>query len=55
MDVVEVAPAYDHANVTSLLASRVVLEVLSGMAARRQGIVFDPRRPLLADRVTRED
>lgn len=36
MEVVEVAPAYDHADVTSLLASRVVLEVLAGMAARRK-------------------
>ena len=36
MDVVEVSPAYDHADVTAMLANRVVLEVLSGMAWRRQ-------------------
>lgn len=35
MDLVEVAPAYDHADVTVLLANRVVLEVLSGLASRR--------------------
>ena len=55
MEIVEVAPPYDHADVTAMLGNRVVLEALSGIAARRQGIVFDPRRPLLADRVTRED
>ena len=36
VDVVEVAPAYDHADVTAMLANRVVLEVLSGMAWRRR-------------------
>ena len=55
VDVVEVSPPYDHADITAALANRVVLEALSGIAARRQGIVFDPQRPLLADRVTRED
>jgi agmatinase len=35
VDVVEVSPAYDHADVTALLANRVVLEVLSGMAWQR--------------------
>ena len=33
-DVVEVAPAYDNANITALLANRVVLELLNGMAQR---------------------
>jgi arginase family enzyme len=28
----EMAPPYDHAEVTGFLANRVVLEVLSGMA-----------------------
>jgi agmatinase len=50
VDVVEVSPPYDHADITAALANRVVLEALSGMAARRRGIDFDPRRPLLADR-----
>lgn len=35
VDVVEVAPSYDHADVTAALAGRVVLEALSGMAKRR--------------------
>jgi agmatinase len=34
MDVVEVAPAYDPSEVTAYLANRVVLEALSGIAAR---------------------
>ena len=36
MDVVEVAPAYDHADITVNNGHRVVWEVLSGMAARRR-------------------
>jgi agmatinase len=35
LDVVEVAPAYDPAEVTAYLANRVVLEALSGIAKRR--------------------
>jgi agmatinase len=34
-DVVEVSPPYDHADVTAMLANRVVLEILSGTAFRR--------------------
>jgi agmatinase len=37
VDVVEVSPPYDSADITAMLANRVVLEVLSGIAARRQG------------------
>lgn len=37
MDVVEVAPACDHADVTVLPANRAVPEALSGIAARRHG------------------
>jgi agmatinase len=37
VDVVEVAPAYDSAEITSFLANRVVLEILSGIAYRRKG------------------
>ena len=37
-DVVEVAPAYDTANVTALMANRVVLELLNGMAQRSLGV-----------------
>ena len=36
MDVVEVAPPYDHADITALLGNRVVLETLSGTAVRRR-------------------
>jgi agmatinase len=36
MDIVEVSPPYDHADVTAYLANRVVLEGLSGMAWRRR-------------------
>ena len=37
LDVVEVSPPYDNAEVTAFLADRVVLEALSGIAARRRG------------------
>ena len=36
VDVVEVAPAYDHAELTVNAAHRVVFEALAGMAARRR-------------------
>ncbi len=36
IDVVEVAPPYDQAEVTAFLANRVVLEALSGIAWRRK-------------------
>jgi agmatinase len=51
MDVVEVSPPYDHADITALLGNRVVLEALTAMARRRKdardGTTWDPRRPLL--------
>ena len=54
MDVVEVSPPYDHAEITSFLANRVVLEALSGMARRRRdqadGTTWDRRQPLLDGR-----
>src|SRR5215218_6906811 len=54
LDVVEVSPPYDHADITSALANRVVLEVLSGMARRRRdaadGTTWDPLQPLLDGR-----
>jgi arginase family enzyme len=37
MDVVEVSPPYDAAEITAFLANRVVLEMLAGMAFRRKG------------------
>jgi agmatinase len=52
IDIVEVAPPYDHAEVTAYLANRVVLEALSGIAWRRKaqraaapGGGVPPRRP----------
>jgi agmatinase len=57
VDVVEVSPPYDHADITALLANRVVLEALSGIAARRREVAsalrFDPATPLLAGRPAR--
>ena len=44
MEVVEVAPPFDHAEVTALLAHRVVLEALSGIALRRGGRAAAPER-----------
>ena len=55
VDVVEVSPDHDHADVTAMLASRVVLEALGGIARRRavqrgQMPPFDPAQPLLDGR-----
>jgi agmatinase len=53
MDVVEVAPPYDHAEVTAYLANRVVLEALAGVAWRQAGKdagSVDPAWPLLDPR-----
>jgi agmatinase len=44
MEVVEVAPPYDHAEVTALLAHRLVLEALSGLALRKLGREPRPER-----------
>lgn len=54
MDVVEVSPPYDHADITAMLGNRVVLEALSAMARRRQDAAgsptWNPETPLLAHR-----
>ncbi|MDN5789446.1 MAG: agmatinase [Micrococcales bacterium] len=54
VDVVEVSPPYDHADITAALANRVVLEALSAIARKRQderdGTTWDPSQPLLAGR-----
>ena len=51
IDVVEVSPPYDHADITAALANRVVLEALSAIARKRRderdGTSWDPARPLL--------
>ncbi len=41
-DVVEVAPAYDHAEVTGIAASHVVYEILSALAPREVGGPLPP-------------
>jgi agmatinase len=54
MDVVEVSPPYDHADITAALGNRVVLEALSAIARKRrderEGTTWDPSSPLLAAR-----
>jgi agmatinase len=55
VDLVEVSPPYDHADITSFLANRVVLEALSGIARGRRdasggGPAWDRTRPLLDGR-----
>jgi agmatinase len=55
LEIVEVAPSYDTSDVTALLANRVVLETLSGVARREadtaSGKSFDHTMPVLAERV----
>jgi agmatinase len=54
IDVVEVSPPYDHADIAAALGNRVVLESLSGIARRRKdaadGSTWDRRQPLLDGR-----
>jgi len=54
-EIVEVAPPYDHADITAMLGNRVVLEALSGIARRRAdaaaGIRWDESTPMMAGRV----
>ncbi|WP_055477874.1 agmatinase [Sphaerimonospora mesophila] len=54
VEIVEVAPPYDHADITAYLGNRVVLEALSAIARRRkdtaEGTHWDPARPLLDGR-----
>ena len=53
MDVVEVSPPYDHAEITAYLGNRIVLEALSGVAWKRGDQKRRPERPLLEGRPTR--
>jgi agmatinase len=55
VDVVEVSPPYDHAEITVFLGNRVVLEALAGIARRRKDngqVVWNRAKPLLEDRGT---
>ena len=47
IDVVEVAPPFDSADITAILANRVVLEALSAIAKRRSGKTYSPTQNLL--------
>ena len=47
IDIVEVAPAFDTADITAILANRVVLEALSAIAKRRSGTSYNPTQNLL--------
>ncbi len=53
VDVVEVAPPYDHAEVTAYLGGRIVLEALSGVAWRKRresgAVTRLPSDPLLSN------
>ncbi|MCZ7588303.1 MAG: arginase family protein [Gaiella sp.] len=42
MEVVEVSPPYDPAGITALVASRCILEAVSGIALRRAGRAAAP-------------
>jgi len=58
MDIVEVSPPYDHADITAMLGNRIVLEALSGLARRRKdgdGPRWNRATPLLRDRGTRPE
>jgi agmatinase len=54
VDVVEVSPPYDHAEITAYLGNRIVLEALGGIAWRRKSERGDatrtPNDPLLEGR-----
>ena len=47
IDVVEVSPPFDSSDITAMLANRVVLEALSGIAFRRSGGTYNAARNLL--------
>ena len=54
VDVVEVSPPYDHAEITAYLGNRIVLEALGGVAWRAAHARGEhprrPERPLLEGR-----
>ena len=47
IDVVEVCPAFDSADITAILANRVVLEALSAITLKKKGGSYSPTRNLL--------
>jgi agmatinase len=54
MDIVEVAPGYDHADITVMLANRIVLEAISALSRKaidaKSGQTWNPSQPLLEGR-----
>jgi agmatinase len=44
MDIVEVSPPYDHAEITAMAAHRIVLETITGIALRKSGQAPNPQR-----------
>ena len=44
MDIVEVSPPYDHADITAMAAHRIVLETITGLALRKTGRSECPQR-----------
>ena len=47
IDIVEVAPPYDSADITAILANRVILEALSAITLKKKGGNYSPTRNLL--------
>ena len=47
IDVVEVAPPFDSADITAILANRVCLEAISAIAKRKKGESYRPTQNLL--------
>ncbi len=47
IDIVEVCPPYDNADITALLANRVVLEAVSAIAKRKKGDKYSATQNLL--------
>jgi agmatinase len=47
MDIVEVSPPYDCADITAILANRVALEALSAIAHKKNGATYNAKRNLL--------
>lgn len=45
MDLVEVSPPYDHAEITALAARQIVVESLAGLALHRSGRTASPEDP----------
>ena len=52
LDVVEVAPAYDHAEVTALAAANIAYDVIAMMAPRSDGSAENPRTAVAAETFT---